>query len=39
MVFSPVAVFADVEAPADPGDAVEAEAELNDDAENAADAQ
>ena len=39
MVFSPAAVFADVEAPADPGDAVEAEIELNDDAENAAVAQ
>lgn len=37
MVLSPAAVFADVEAPADPGDAVEAE--LNDDAENAAVAQ
>ena len=35
MVFSPAAVFADVEAQADPGYVVEAEAELNDDAENA----
>lgn len=36
MVFSPAAVFADVEAQADPADAVEAEAELTEDAADAA---